>query len=543
MASGTSLKSKRQSSAHPIAEGVTFRLLIEAVTDYAIYLLDARGHISSWNSGAERIKGYTADEVMGRHFSMFFPPEDRLNGKPARALETAAATGRFEDEGWRVRKDGTRFWATAVLDAVYDTSGALVGFAKITRDITEKREAQKALQQAQEQLFQAQKMEALGQLTGGVAHDFNNLLAAIMSGVSLLERIAAGGDRARQVLSAMRQAAKRGEALTQQLLSFARRQTLQPEIVDLQQRIGETFNLLERLLSGSIRVSIEVPAGLWPLKVDPSQLELALLNVCLNSRDAMAEGGTLTISARNATHPVVGLDPARRYVEVSVTDTGIGMAPEVKSRIFEPFFTTKDVGKGSGLGLSQAYGFAQQSGGAISVDSELGCGTTITFVLPAAEPGETAASASLGRDEAVKPGASGTILLVEDDHAVAELTSALLEHAGYKVVRAHNGAVALNILSQAAGIDVVFSDVVMPGGMDGLELARTIRALYPAIPVLLTTGFGHRISEIKETGIQLMRKPYDPLEVMARIDELIAAATGSSRSEGSAGAGPTTPGT
>jgi CheY-like chemotaxis protein len=326
------------------------------------------------------------------------------------------------------------------------------------------------------------------------------------------------------VLSAIRQAAKRGETLTQQLLSFARRQPMRPEIVDLPKRIGDMFTLLERLLSGSIRVVVDMPANVWKLNVDPSQLELALLNVCLNARDAMAAGGTLTLTARNVQRPDGETGAERRYVAISIADTGVGIPPELMSRVLEPFFTTKDVGKGSGLGLSQAYGFAQQSGGTLTISSDVGRGTTVSFLLPAADAAAGAAAPTFIDREAPRTLTSGTVLLVEDDLAVAELTAALLEHAGYRVEMAHSGATALHMLRQGRNVDVVFSDVVMPGSMDGIELARCVRKEFPSVPVLLTTGFGDRTFDVHEIGIQLITKPYDPVEVMATIDRLIVEA-------------------
>jgi len=512
-------------------EARRFQLLLDAVSDYAIYMLDGDGRVASWNAGAERIKGWRAQEIIGADFAAFFVPEDRAAGKPAQALATAAARGRHEEEGWRVRKDGTRFWAHAVLEAVRDEAGAPLGFAKVTRDVTERRAAQEALDAAREQLAQAQKLEAIGQLTGGVAHDFNNLLAVILSGLSLIERIAGADDKVRQLVSAVRQAAQRGQGLTQQLLAFARRQPQRRERIDVARRLRDQAALLERLLGGMIRVVADVPESLWPVEGDGGQLELAILNLCLNGRDAMPGGGTLTIRARNI-HGAApqgsradGSPAGGGAVAIAIADTGSGIAPEHRARVFEPFFTTKPPGKGSGLGLSQAYGFASQAGGTIALDTAVGRGTTVTMHLPAAlAPAGTAAAEPAPERRA--PAAQGTVLLVEDDVAVAELTAALLEHSGYAVRLAHSAAGAMQILRGGAAIDAVFSDIVMPSGMDGRELGATIRAEFPAMPVLLTTGFSTAAASEAgaAAGVEIIAKPYDPLDVADLLARLIARA-------------------
>jgi CheY-like chemotaxis protein len=370
------------------------------------------------------------------------------------------------------------------------------------------------LEQAREQLFQSQKLEAVGQLTGGVAHDFNNILAVILSGVALLERQVGENARLRHLLTEIRQAARRGEHVTKQLLTFSRRQALKPEVVDVVKRLRDMFDLLDRLLGDAIRVEMKVEKNVSPVEVDSSQLELALLNICLNARDAMPRGGTLLIAAKN-----VG-----DMVAISVADTGVGMAEEVRSRVFEPFFTTKEVGKGSGLGLSQAYGFAQQSGGRIEIDSAPGKGTTVTLHLPAAR---TAAAPAEEPPRARSDGQeSGTILVIEDDVSLAAVTAALIEDSGYTVKVAHSAAAAIDELSaQGNGeIDAVFSDIVMPGGMNGFELARKIRTDHPRIPVLLTTGYAGAASPSQVAGVEVIAKPYDPDRVVAVLSELIAEA-------------------
>ena len=499
-----------------------FRLFVDGVRDYAIYMLDPEGRVINWNSGAQRAHQYTAEEIIGEHYRVVFTAEDQEQGEPEKALAIAQASGKHEAEGWRLRKDGTRFWASFVIDKICNQRGDLLGFAKITRDISERRDAQKSLDEAREQLFQSQKLEAIGQLTGGVAHDFNNLLAAILSGISLVERlVATKDDKLKHLLETMRQATQRGHGLTRQLLTFSRRQPLRPEVIDLGKRLRETLELLDRLLSGNIKMSIHIADNLFPIEVDPAEFELAVLNVCLNARDAMPRGGTLTVQAKNEARRNDDSGLSERFVAIGFTDTGIGIPDAIRKRVFEPFFTTKEVGKGSGLGLSQAYGFAQGSGGTVDIMSEVGKGTTVTFRFPAATPKPQELSPE-DIDAMAPAHDSGTVLLIEDDLSLAELTSALLEHAGYTVKVAHSAAAALNMLKRGSRIDVVFSDIVMPGGMNGFQLARTLRKEFPDVPVLLTTGFSGAADVAQIRGIEIIPKPYDPDRVTSQLAKLIA---------------------
>jgi PAS domain S-box-containing protein len=371
-----------------------FRLLVESVVDYAIFLLDPQGHVRNWNAGAQHIKGYAADEIVGRHFEVFYTDEDRRAGLPAKALETAATIGRFEAEGWRLRKDGTRFWANAVIDRICDESGRLIGFAKVTRDISDRR----ALEQAKEQLHQAQKLETVGQLTGGVAHDFNNLLTVVSGSLSMILHVATDG-KIRRLAERAQRAATRGAQLTAQLLAFSRNQTLKPQISNVNELIGDFATLLRRAVGETIALKLEPEPGLQPVHIDQAQFQSAVLNLVVNARDAMPAGGTLTIATGNfelGAERAAALEIAPgAYVMVTIRDTGEGMTPEVRARAIEPFYTTKEVGKGSGLGLSQVYGFTRQSGGQLEIDSEPGRGTTITLSLPGTS--RAAAAAAAGR--------------------------------------------------------------------------------------------------------------------------------------------------
>jgi PAS domain S-box-containing protein len=483
-----------------------FRLLVAGVTDYALFRLDTQGIVSSWNAGAERMKGYTESEIAGRHFSCFYTDEDRAAGVPKRALATARRTGKFETEGWRVRKDGSLFWASVVIDAIYDSSGALIGFAKITRDITEWRNAQQALQRAQEQLAQLQKMEALGQLTGGIAHDFNNMLMVVGGNAQLLKRRVID-PAARRAVEAIESAASRAENLTRQLLTFSRRQSLNPIVADLGERLAAFRDVLLSSLPGNVRLVINIERGTWPIAVDVPELELALLNVVVNARDAMTDGGLITIAARNMRlqrdDTADGLEGD--FVALSIADTGTGIAPEVLPKVFEPFFTTKPVDKGTGLGLSQVYGFSRQSAGSVAIASKVGSGTTVTLYLPR---GDVASVQELsGAQIEVGATAGETILLVEDNAEVSEVAMVLLDQLGYRTKHAENARAALRLLAENRGIDLVLSDIVMPDGMDGISLAREIEKRYPKVPVVLTTGYAHVSARVAQE-FPILRKPY-----------------------------------
>lgn len=365
-----------------------FQLFIDAVRDYAIYMLDPEGIVSSWNSGARRFKGYQASEIIGQHFSRFYTEDDRQAGVPQQALAIAEREGKFEAEGWRVRKDGSRFWASVVIDPIRDENGNLFGFAKVTRDITERREAQKALEEAREALFQSQKMEALGQLTGGFVHDFNNMLQIIASSLGMIERrVDSNRNDLGKYITHARTAISMATALTQRLLAFARCQPLVPKRTDLNALILGMQSLIHNTVGHGIAVEMNLAQDLHPILIDSHQMESALLNLALNSRDAMPQGGCIVIKTANvhmgkdftASNP--GLIPGD-YVMLCVTDTGSGMPPDVLARAFEPFFTTKPIGQGTGLGLSQIYGFMRQSNGYARIESVVDHGTSVKLYLP-----------------------------------------------------------------------------------------------------------------------------------------------------------------
>jgi len=487
-----------------------FRLLVEGVTDYALYMLDPSGIITSWNIGGQRIKGYSPDEILGQHFSRFYTETDRANGKPLRALTIAREQGRYEEEGWRVRKDGTFFWASVVIDPIRE-DGRLVGFAKITRDITERREAQLKLERIQQQLAESQKLDALGQLTGGVAHDFNNLLMIISGSLHALKKGTGDDPKLQRALSAIETATKRGASLTSQLLTFARRQSVSPLVIDIAERINAVQEVLDTGVGGTVRLKFEIEPNVSPVTVDIAEFETALVNLVINARDAMPDGGTITVSAR---HPSTGeADGDNAYVAISVTDSGTGIAPDVLGKIFDPFFTTKPVGKGTGLGLSQVHGFAHQAGGTIKVASELGKGTTVTMLLPRA-----IARPQTENAESVEAGASGTVLLVEDNPDVASVSITLLEQLGYTVRRVADAEAALLELERD-GIDLVFTDIVMPGKIDGLALAHHLREIRPDLPVLLATGYSDAAASVRG-DFPILRKPYEIHQLSQAIEKL-----------------------
>ena len=368
----------------------------------------------------------------------------------------------------------------------------------------------------EETLRQAQKIEAIGQLTGGVAHDFNNLLMVISGGLDMLDR-QTDPDRRRRLMDGMVQAAQRGASLTRQLLAFSRRQTLRPEPVDVASQMGGMRELLDRSLRGDVHVEFDFPDTLWPVEVDPGELELVILNLAVNARDAMPNGGTILVRGENLPN-LNDEQIAGDYVRLSVVDTGVGMSPEILSRVFEPFFTTKEVGKGSGLGLAQVHGFATQSRGTVRIRSEVGRGSSIELYLPRSlsTPSRERHLIDLNM---VRPKKSnhGRILLVEDDDEVAALVSEMLGQLGYEVTHAASGAAALGALADGRAVDLVFSDVMMPGGMNGVELAREIKRRRSDIPVLLTSGYSEAaVHDAELAGLQILPKPY-------HIDELAAA--------------------
>lgn len=646
------------------------RTLLDGVTEYAIYMLDSTGHIASWNSGAQRITGYSAQDVLGKHVSMFVPDEQRRSGTADRLLLQASTSGRAEDEGWRIRKDGSRYLASAVLTALRDPGGALQGFAKITRDVTELRRAEllkirlaeerarrteieaslqrlrlfvehapaaiamfdremryllfsrrwvrdyrlkdrdisgrshyevfpdlpqrwrdayrrclegahesceedrferagggldwvrwsahpwsdgsgaiggiiifseiiteqrlakEALAQSEERLRQAQKMEAVGQLAGGVAHDFNNMLTAI-TGYSelILGRLPRDHEITRQIQQ-IRRAADRATSLTRQLLAFSRKQGLQPRVFDLNEVVTEAHGMLRRLIGEDIEIAYNTYPDLGLVRADPCQVEQVVINLAVNARDAMPTGGTLTIETSNVeldatcaqSHPDVA---PGRYVLVAVTDTGTGMDAATLSRIFEPFYTTKDKGKGTGLGLSTVHGIVKQSGGHISVSSELGRGSTFKVYLPRVQALPERVPCTSSQRALARRGAE-TILVVEDDEFVREIISEVLNNCGYEVMIATRGMEAIQLVEQHRGpIHLLLTDVVLPQ-MSGPQIAERVTAIRPEIRVLFMSGYPeeaivHR--RVLDPGTAFVHKPFTSGALAREVRAMLDGAT------------------
>jgi PAS domain S-box-containing protein len=632
-----------------------YRLLVDGVTDYAIYMLDKDGLVTSWNSGAKRIKQYTADEIIGRHYRAFYTELERANEEPERNLRIAERDGRFEAHAWRTRKDGSQFWANVVIEPLRDENGGLIGFAKVTSDITERRDSERKIREAgerinalietvvdgviqidklgmtqtvnpaclklfgyrieevvgrsieglilqpspdeqvcydettvrrmiggrreveglrkdgstfpmmlsvgearqdgepifviiihdlsehkrtQEQLVQAQKMEMVGQLSGGIAHDFNNLLTVIVGNAEFLgEQLGARRDLMHLAADIVR-AGERGAELTQRLLAFSRRQMLRPVVIDCNELLGSMQKLLRRTLHDDIEIKVDfVP--LDAAFADPAQLESAILNLALNAQDAMTAGGCLTLSTSNASldDHASGFNPGiapGEYTMISVTDNGAGMSDKILRRVFEPFYTTKDVGKGSGLGLSMVYGFVKQSNGHVTIQSAPGLGTTVRMYLPQVVRLTPRASEPSGNDEGLFPRGNETVLVVEDDPFVRSFVMKRLESLGYSVVAAIDSNDALRKLRTEIDIDIVFTDIVMPGGINGWELAELAKQIRPGLPVLLTSGYALETLVLHgrlQPGAMVLAKPYRKDALARRLREILLVGSLSHASE------------
>ena len=506
-----------------------YEVLIQGVVDYAIYMLDLDGRVVSWNPGAERIKGYTEEEILGEHFSRFYTPEDRAAGAPEQALRMAVESGRFTAEAWRCRKDGSRFWAMVVIDPIYQED-TLIGFAKITRDLTERLEAQQQLEHSRELLFQAQKMEAVGQLTGGLAHDFNNLLTGITGNLELMKRRIAQGRFADidRFMTGAQDAASRAAALTHRLLAFARRQTLDPKLINPSLLIANLRDLLQRSIGPTIELETVGVTDLGSALCDPHQLENAILNLCINARDAMPAGGRLMIETAGATlndHDARArdMDPGQ-YIVIGVTDTGTGIPSDVLAHVFEPFFTTKPAGRGTGLGLSMIYGFAKQSGGQVLIDSREGVGTTVRIYLPQ-HSGNTDVGAQQDRPaEVPQAGSDETILIVDDEPTVRTVITEVLSELGYAAIEVSDGTSGLKVLQSDVRIDLLITDVGLSGSLNGRQMADAARLNRPKLPVLFITGYAESVAFGRGTlapGMHLMAKPFAMEALAGRIRSII----------------------
>ena len=509
-----------------------YRQLIDSVVDYAIFQLDANGIVTTWNPGAQRIKGYKAEEIIGRHFSCFYTAEEQKAGTPDKVLNTVRREGRYEAEAWRVRKDGSRMFASVVIDPIHSEDDEIIGFAKVTRDITEKQQVQNALSEARAQLAVSQKMEAVGQLSGGIAHDFNNLLMIVLGNLESAQRktreIAnVHPNLQRNIDNAMR-GAQRAASLTSRLLAFSRRQALNPKALDVNKFLSGSAEFLQRSLGELIDIETVGAAGLWQIEVDANQLEAALVNIAINARDAMPNGGKLTLEAANTYLDAAycernpELSPGQ-FVVICVTDTGEGMDRNVVSRAFEPFFTTKEVGHGTGLGLSQVYGFVKQSGGHLKIYSEVGQGTTIKLYFPRFT-GEIAEEENEPLDVLAQGEQGETILLVEDDKDVRTYLSEALRDLNYRVLSAGEAVTALRLLAaDKLRIDVLLTDIVMPG-INGRELGQKATQMRPPLKVLYMTGYSRNAVVHHgrlDQDVDLLQKPISTQVLASRLRDLL----------------------
>jgi len=492
-----------------------FQALVDDVADHAVFVLDTAGRVASWNNSAQKITGYAQEEVLGKPFGLFFRPDERRAGEAVRALELAIQKGKHDVEGWRIRKDGTPFFVTGVVSAIRSQSSDLIGFSSIMRDTTERRDAQEKLVEAREQLVMAQKMEAIGKLTGGIAHDFNNLLMIIGGNAQAFKRLL--DPKLPRAIEAIQTAAKRGETLTRQLLTFSRSQHVSPSVIDLAAVTRNIRPMIESSLRGNIVYKEAIASNPIFTKADLAELELAIVNIAVNARDAMPQGGTFTLSLSEVTSPVdaQGSHLEGAFAAIRFSDTGAGIPPNLLSKIFDPFFTTKEVGKGTGLGLSQVYGFVHQAGGTIKVDSKVGEGTSFTAYLPLCDERETAAPPGAARVDPHRP----RVLVVDDNADVAQVTSSLFEQMGYDTSLRDSAESALQFLAQGKRADLVFSDIVMPGSIDGIGLANEVRVRYPGLPIILSTGYTDSAQKVPD-GLHVLRKPFDT-DTLSRVVEIV----------------------
>jgi PAS domain S-box-containing protein len=502
-----------------------FRIMVDAVEDYAIIMLDADGLVGSWNRGAERLLGYGASDVLGQPLRRLYPVTDASAADTE--LRVATETGRYEGEGIRVVGNDHERFVNITTAAMRGENNELVGFVRILRDVTEKRRAEDELRHREKQLRQSQKMEAVGQLAGGVAHDFNNMLTAIRGYTELLLHDDDTNGTTGEALAEIRKATDRAASLTRQLLAFSRKQMLQPRAVNPNAIVRDMESMLRRLLVGDLELATSLDEYVGQITVDPAQLEQVLLNLVVNARDAMPEGGRILIRTANvdlddtfcSLHE--GAKPGP-HVVLSVSDTGVGMTDEIKRHIFEPFFTTKERGAGTGLGLSTVYGIVKQSGGYIDLESEFGRGSTFHIYFPRTH--EAVLSPVSTRNGTTPENRRGTILLVDDEESVRRMLTSLLERLGYSVMSASDGVEALELSSAHAGpIELLITDMMMPR-MHGKELSERLTVLRPTIRVLFTSGYAD--DDVIERGLldsrmAFIQKPFSMGELASKITETL----------------------
>jgi PAS domain S-box-containing protein len=502
-----------------------FRVMVNAIEDYAIFTVDSQGRIDSWNRGAERLLGYASSEVLGGTLQVLFPTDQQ---DIEQELHLAATSGQHQGDAVRVSKDGKILHVNVTTSAMRDADGNLLGFVRVMRDITERVRTQEELARRDSDLRQAQKMEAVGQLAGGVAHDFNNMLTAIRGYADLVRDEFATSPSARTAFDEIGRAVDRAASLTRQLLAFSRKQVLQPQPLDPNAAVRDIESMLRRLLVGDVELATDLAADAGQITVDPAQLHQVLLNLALNARDAMPGGGRLLIRTRAVELDAAFCDENRGavrgpHVMLSVSDNGAGMDPEVLAHIFEPFYTTKELGMGTGLGLSTVYGIVKQSGGYIRVESIPGQGSTFLIYFPRSS---APCPANRPREKAVPARSStATILLADDEDAIRRVLATMLERNGFKVLTARDGAEALKVGEQHAGqIDLLVTDMMMPK-MHGRELSRRLFSSRPDMRVLFMSGYAD--NDIIERGLldqrmSFIQKPFESSDLVAKVRATLA---------------------
>jgi PAS domain S-box-containing protein len=495
---------------------------IVASSNDAIVSKNLNSIVLSWNKAAERIFGYTAEEMIGTSITKLIP-ENHMDEEPEilRRIQAGQTLNHYDTV--RRRKDGTLINISLTVSPIKDEQGKIVGASKIARDITD-------IKTAEEQLRQAQKMEAVGRLAGGVAHDFNNLLTSILGFVDMALAQIESESEVAEYLEEVRKAGTRAASLTQQLLAYSRKQILAPRVVDLNESVTELDKMLTRLIGEDVEFRTRLDPDLGKIKADPGQVQQVIMNLALNARDAMPTGGTLTVETENvyldrgyvANHPDSAMGP---HVRLTVTDIGTGIPPEIMAHIFEPFFTTKEVGKGTGLGLSSVYGIVKQSGGSISVESQVGKGTTFSIYFPAVDRKGRAIKESPARHHESRSRHGETILLAEDEGTVRKFLVAALRSHGYHVVEARDGADALEIGSKLGQVDLVLSDVVMPG-INGGKLATGIKAIHPGAKFLFISGYTRDAVSVRDLGegASFLQKPFTQSDILAKVREVLGTA-------------------
>jgi len=504
-----------------------FHLQTEWMKGYAIFTLDSQGNVLNWNTGAERLKGYSAEEIIGKHFSCFYLEEERNAGTPEKELKKAVAEGQTVEVGCRIRKDGTTYWAEVRITPLYDELGKLRGFSKMVHDITEIKRIAVEKIKLEEQLQQAQKMESVGRLAGGIAHDFNNMLGVIIGHANLALMDLEPNQPLHVHLEEIRKAAERSAGLTRQLLAFARKQTVAPKVLDLNETVAGMLIMLKRLIGEDIDLNWQPGKDVWLVKVDPSQIDQILANLCVNACDSIADVGKINIQTSNSVIDEAycalnaGFVPGE-YVRLAVSDNGCGMDNETVAHIFEPFFTTKGVGEGTGLGLATVYGAVKQNNGFINVYSERGLGTTFTIYLP-----RHLGEAEQGRTErVVEPIQSGqeTILVVEDEPSILNITTLILTRQGYTVLAVNSPGEAIRLAEEFAGkISLLITDLVLPE-MNGRDLAKKLQSLNPHLKCLFMSGYAYDLIDhqgVVDEGVQFIKKPFTMTDLAAKVREVL----------------------